>query len=183
MRKKDRATVSVFGDASTVTWIYGENWDKIGLGDFGTDGEKGHNLAVESGGSASPLISLHGRMEGIDEESMSLYMNGRAILEFILARVPDSAARCMAKNQVSEKDIDIFAFHQASHYMLKQIMRFMSLPSEKVPIRLEETGNTVSSSIPLVLEQLLNEGLLDGKKVLVSGFGVGLSCATNIIQF
>ncbi len=182
MRRGDRSTVTVFGDGAAATLISADGGGAIGRADFGTDGSLGHHLMIQAGGAARPPVSLHGTAQ-LDPEAASLHMDGRAIFEFMVSRVPDSVARCLEKNGLSKDDVDYFVFHQASGFMLKQLIRIMDLDPDRTPIEVAETGNTVSSSIPLVLNALDGRGELRGRRVLVSGFGVGLSWATNVITF
>ncbi len=184
MDRSDKSTVTVFGDAAAATLLTRSDRKFLGRGVYGTDGGMGDRLITQSGGAADPLISVDTDPdEAFDRGSKALQMNGRAILEFMMTRVPDSVDQCLAKNALTRDEIDYFVFHQASEYMLKTLVRQMGLPSEKVPISIRHTGNTVSSSIPLILENLSADGALEGKKVLVCGFGVGLSWASNILFF
>ena len=184
MDRTDKATVTVFGDAAAATLLTRSETPGVGRGVYGTDGSMGDKLMVESGGAAAPVISLDTDPgTPLDRSSHALRMNGRAILEFMLTRVPGSVDACLERNSLTRDDIDLFVFHQASQYMLKTLARQMKLAADKVPIDIRYTGNTVSSSIPLILENLSNKGKLIDKKVLVSGFGVGLSWATNVLYF
>ncbi|HEY0837423.1 MAG TPA: 3-oxoacyl-[acyl-carrier-protein] synthase III C-terminal domain-containing protein, partial [Azospirillum sp.] len=90
---------------------------------------------------------------------------------------------CLARNGLTRDDIDHFVFHQASRYLLETLADRLGLPPEKVPIVMEDTGNTVSSSIPCALSILRQRGRLAGTRVLVAGFGVGLSWASNVLTF
>ena len=184
MARGDRSTVSVFGDAATASWFSADQGARIGRADYGTDGARGESLIVKAGGSAAPAWSLL-NAERVDypDEDLRLFMDGRAIVEFMLTRVPGSVENCLKKNELDSDRIDFFVFHQASGYMVKQLIRAMKLPPEKVPIRVEQVGNTVSSSIPLALADMADGGLITGKTLLVCGFGVGLSWATNVLFY
>jgi 3-oxoacyl-[acyl-carrier-protein] synthase-3 len=188
MNRNDRSTVTVFGDAATSTWLTHDgdpnSTSTIGYGDYGTDGGRGHQLGISAGGAAFPLVSIDSDASQTPNLSgRNLYMSGRKILEFMVRRVPQTVDRCLANNQMTRDDVDLFVFHQASAYMIERLIGVMQLDPAKVPIAIKHTGNTVSSSIPLVLNELAISGQLSGKRVLVSGFGVGLSWASNIIDF
>ncbi len=193
MDRHDRSTVTVFGDAAAATWIHQDRRDNvtsidaIGLGDFGTDGGRGHQLGLPAGRAHSPFISIDNNGDDATRQpapkDRALYMSGRKILEFMVKRVPVTVDRCLEANRMTRDDIDLFVFHQASAYMLTRLIGVMDLDPAKVPIMLEDTGNTVSSTIPLVLKTLHDQESLAGKRVLVSGFGVGLSWASNILRF
>jgi 3-oxoacyl-[acyl-carrier-protein] synthase-3 len=180
----NRDVVGLFGDAATATWLTPDGAGRIGRVDFGTDGAGGQHLMIRAGGAADPFWHLDGTPgREVASEELSLHMNGRAIFNFMMHRVPVSLQSCLARNGLTAAGIDYFVFHQASRFLLESISRRLALPADKVPIALEKTGNTVSSSIPLVLEKMIDDGTCNDKVVLISGFGVGFSWATNIIAW
>lgn len=184
MGRTDRDTVALFGDAATASWLSSEAGADLGKPDFGTDGSGAGNLMVKLGGSAHPVMSIDaedGMMESKD--GYRLHMNGRGILEFMMQEVPQTVSRCLDKNRLHPSEIDSFVFHQASRYLLHQLGKKLGLAQEKVPCNISDVGNTVSSSIPLLLAQMRAQENLSGKRILVCGFGVGLSWATNVIHF
>jgi 3-oxoacyl-[acyl-carrier-protein] synthase-3 len=184
MGRGDRDTVALFGDAATASWLSSEAGGAIGRSDFGTDGSGAEHLMVRAGGAANPIASLFGGTSpDRAAEDFRLHMNGRAIFNFMMERVPASIERCLARNGLIRDQVDYFVFHQASRFLLETLVRRLRLPADRVPIVLEDLGNTVSSTIPIALAQMMTAGRLAGKRVLASGFGVGLSWATNIIEF
>ena len=184
MDKTDRDTVSVFGDAASASWLSSEKGAEIGRADFGTDGGGAEHLIVKAGGAGRPLGGLYGgELPPAVSEDYRLRMNGRAIFNFMMERVPKTVARCLEKNALSPADVDFFVFHQASKFMLVSLAARMRLPAEKVVIEIRDVGNTVSTTIPLALSRKLDRRELAGKRALVSGFGVGLSWATNVLTF
>jgi len=164
----DRGTSPLFGDGAAATWISREGpGGRIGEVVFGTDGSGHRNLIVEPDADGRRCLS----------------MAGRSIFEFMLTTVPDDVARCCAANGIEQGDIDLFLLHQASNHMLSQLVRRMRLDPEMVPIRLRDTGNLVSSSIPFLIADVARDGGLAGRTALLSGFGVGLSWASAIVRF
>jgi 3-oxoacyl-[acyl-carrier-protein] synthase-3 len=183
MDRSDRDTVGLFGDAATATWLSREKGGLIGRTDFGTDGAGAENLIVRAGGAAKSLTGLYYQGDRPPDRDFRLSMNGRGIFNFMMERIPSSVERALSLNKTSAEEIDLFVFHQGSKFLLDQLAGRIGIPSEKVPTNIAQHGNTVSSSIPLLLSELKLAGQLNGKKVLVSGFGVGLSWATGVIQF
>jgi len=184
MGKSDRDTVTIFVDAASATWLSSESGATIGLLDFGTDGSGADSLIVKAGGAAHPLTSIWSDTPpACAPEDLRLKMNGRAIFNFMMARVPISVKRCLERNRLSMADIDYFVFHQASKFMVENLRRALKVDAEKAPCDLTDVGNTVSSSIPMLLSHLRASKRLAGARVLVSGFGVGLSWATNVLTF
>ena len=179
----DKATNCVFGDAASATWVRATgSGGCILAADFGTDGSKGHAIRVPGGGASSPLVSVV-PMDKPELESCRLHMDGRAVFNFVNSVVPESVGRCLERAQIKAEDVDFFAFHQGSTYMLKAMAGRLGIDPEKLLINMDRYGNTVSSSIPLLLHDLQETGRLRGARVLLSGFGVGLSWATAIVQF
>ena len=79
-------------------------------------------------------------------------------------------------------EIDYFIFHQANEYMLKNLRNKIKIPEEKFCISFDQTGNTVSATIPIALKDSIDHGLIgSGSKVMLVGFGVGLSWGATII--
>ena len=172
LARDDKATMAVFGDAAAATLLLRGGDYHIGKGVFGTDGSSGFELSAR-GGELNP--------QNADKQIPPIIrMNGRSILEFMLTRVPDSVNDCLLLNNVNRADIDCFAFHQASEYMVRLLIREMDLDEDRVPLNINLVGNTVSSTIPMLLEKTLQDQP-SINKIIVSGFGVGLSWATNYI--
>ncbi len=164
----DRGTSPLFGDGAAATWITRDgSGGRIGEIVFGTDGAGARNLIVEP-----------------DENGVRcLSMAGRAIFEFMLTTVPDDIERACAANGIHQDAIDLYLLHQASNHMLSQLVRRTGIAPEQVPIRIGNTGNLVSSSIPFLIAELAREGALAGTTTMLSGFGVGLSWATGVVRF
>lgn len=173
----DRSNKTIFGDASTATLLTQNEVEKFGEFVFGTDGSGAVNLCVNNRGlSSRPLTQ-----EGYEN---SLYMNGGEIFNFTLEAVPTAIKNVLEKNSVEYEDIDYFLFHQANRFMLKHLRQKLEIPPEKFPIYIKETGNTVSSTIPLLLDQMIKNGKLrGGEKLLLIGFGVGYSWGTTVIEY
>ncbi|MCX6411809.1 MAG: ketoacyl-ACP synthase III [Actinobacteria bacterium] len=164
----DRGTSPLFGDGAAATWISRTGaGGQIGTFTFGTDGAGARNLIVEPDADGVRCLS----------------MNGRAIFEFMLERIPGDLERCAESNGLTTDEIDLFSLHQASAHMLGYVTKRMKLDPARVPIHMQDTGNLVSSSIPFLIARLAGQGDLAGKTTLLSGFGVGLSWASTVVRF
>lgn len=158
---EDRSTRTIFGDGAAATLIDEESASQIGAFSFGTDGAGAEKLIVREG---------------------RLFMDGPDIFNFTLDVVPKTLDDVLAKNGLSRQDIDLYVFHQANKFMLDTIRKVNGLPRDKFYVNLEMTGNTVSSTIPIALKQLEEAGRLrSGMKVLLMGFGVGLSWGATVL--
>ena len=161
IRPEDKSTRTIFGDGAAATLIDEASTSKIGAFSFGTDGSGAEKLIVK------------------DEQ---LFMDGPDIFNFTLDVVPKTMEIVLAKNNLNRDDIDLYVFHQANKFMLDTIRKVNGLPRDKFYVNLENTGNTVSSTIPIALKQLENARKLEpGMKVLLMGFGVGLSWGATVL--
>lgn len=181
----DKDTNCLFGDAATATVLRaGAGRGRILATDFGTRGEDGDAICVPAGGAARPLVgAVAAEMTAPDANDLRLHMQGRAVFNFVNSVVPDSIRTCLQNAGLTLDDIDLFALHQGSRYMLDAMAKRVGIPPQKLLQNMANYGNTVSSSIPLLLSEQDAAGQLDGRRVLISGFGVGLSWATAILQF
>jgi len=185
MRRDDKATVTVFGDAATATLLDKDGTGTIGLGDFGTDGSKSDCLKIPAGRGARPLWSIHQREPALESEAddYRLHMKGRGVFNFVMSSVPASLERALQRNKIGLDDIAWFALHQGSLYMLKRLAEQVGIPADRLLTNISRYGNTVSSTIPLLLqEKLAGPEPLNGP-VLMSGFGVGLSWGSLLVTF
>lgn len=184
----DKSTRTIFGDAAAATLVEKEDLPRFGKFVLGTDGSGGPNLIVPSGGMARPR-SAETAKEETDEagnvRSMdNLYMNGPEIFSFTLRAVPDMIRQTLEKNELSAEEIDLYVFHQANRFILENLRDRLEIPEERFYIDVEETGNTVSATIPIALRNALDKGLVHkDSKVLLAGFGVGYSWGATVLRF
>ena len=157
---EDKNTSLIFGDASTVTLITKSPLYRIKKGVFQTAGSKYEAL--------------------IKRENKPLHMNGREIFNFVIKHTPRLIELCLEKNNLSPEKVDKYLFHQASKYIIDMLIKKAKLDSEKVIFSSQDIGNTVSSSIPIILEEEMQK--TNSKTLLTSGFGVGLSMAATILE-
>lgn len=168
MSDDDRATTPLFGDGAAATWISAEPKYKLGQTLFGSDGSGGKELIARGTGT---------RLE--DREP--LYMNGRAIYNFMMTVVPKNIEACLETNGLTKDDVDCWVFHQASKFMLQSLAKKLAIDTSKMVIEVNDIGNTTSSTIPIALARTMSAGNFEAKNILISGFGVGLSWASSML--
>lgn len=174
---EDRANKTIFGDGATATLLTKNEIDKFGEFIFGTDGNGSCNLCVNNSGLSKDKLTL----EGFENK---LFMNGSEIFNFTLEAVPTSIEKVLEKNNIKFEEIDYFLFHQANNFMLEHLREKLNIPKEKFPKFIENTGNTVSSTIPFLINDLNEKQILKkGDKLLLIGFGVGYSWGTTIVEY
>lgn len=188
---RDKSVRTLFGDGAAATLIEATGAvadGAIGPFVFGTDGAGADRLIVPAGGFRRPRDG-HTAQECEDRagnvrSADNLFMDGAAVLSFSLREVPRAFAQLLDKDGTRAGDYRYVVLHQANKFMLDALQKKLALPSEQVPRRYEDIGNTVSSTIPFVLAGLMEERKLDaGSHIALIGFGVGLSWAAAAIQF
>lgn len=187
---------ALFGDAAAATFVTNSKESvntsepvelnlKIGKFEFGTDGSGRKHLYMERSASKDPA-DIQWLSQFVDIPSGliggRLKMNSDKIFLFALRTVPKLTKEILNRHNLKVEDIDYFVFHQANGTMLDFLRKRMKIPKEKFIINIENVGNTVSSSIPIALKQLLTDRKLPKEsKVLIAGFGIGFSWGGTVL--
>lgn len=172
----DRSLRTIFSDGAAATLVEAADEPSLEGFCFGTDGRGADMLIVNRGGARLPEQAIKPR--GRQRWNSSLYMDGVNLIAITLETIPAMIDRVLELSQRRRGEIDYFIMHQATRLMLEQLRQRMSLETERLPIVLEQYGNTVSSTIPIVMQQLRADGLMPvGKRAVLIGFGVGYSWA------
>jgi len=154
----DKNTSLLFGDAAAVTLISDSPRLISGKFTFGTLGTEHEKLICKDD---------------------VLFMNGRAVFNFAAKTVPGDIQLMASKNGVNLDEIDRFLFHQGSKIIVETIADKLNIPKAKAPYLIYDYGNTVSSTIPILLAGELNG---EAKTIAICGFGVGLSWASGLLK-
>jgi len=187
----DKSNKTLFGDAAAATLISSAS-SKSGLSgeildfEYLTDGAGGEFLIVKNGG----MRNRNKKGETVTDENGfahnddNLFMDGKGIFNFTAFEIPKLVKKALNKNHLEMNQIDLFIFHQANDFMLHTIRKRLGISEDKFLIHLKNCGNTVSSTIPIALKHAIDDNQIkDQNKVLLSGFGVGLSAGSVVIQY
>ena len=186
---EDGATLPLFGDGATATLVEALDVERNGIDGFtyATDGSGADKLIVPVGGQrhpyeTTPVKSMTDRFGNV-RTNRNLYMNGAGIMDFGLEVVPKTLEKILSKVHLRKEEIDYYVFHQANHFMLRYLQQECDLLDAPYWNDAAEVGNTVSSSVPIALcdmVQMNPEKQL--KNVLLMGFGVGLSWGGCVVD-
>ncbi len=185
LHPSDKSNRSIFGDGAAACLISTNGFAEIGEFCLGTDGSGANNLIVKTGASRQKVLT--GKFVEDDEGHFwyddYLYMNGGSIFNFTLDAVPSMIAQILERNHLEKEQIDYFVFHQANKFMLNTIRKVCMIPKDKFYVNLATTGNTVSSTVLIGLKDCIeNKVIKTGDKVMISGYGVGLSWGGTILK-
>ena len=176
----DRATCVLFGDGAGAVVLRATDRE-FGLlaATAGSDGSRADLLLVPAGGSRLPASS-----DTIQERLHMVRMDGREIFRFAVAALPRMTAEVVAAAGWTLADVDLFVAHQANVRIIQSAARTLGLPEEKVYLNVHRYGNTSAASIPIALCEAVEEGrLAEGDRVVLAGFGSGLSWAACALRW
>lgn len=183
---KDKVNAPLYGDAGTATLIE--------KGDFGksffslhSDGSGEKAIYIKAGGGrhgvSNQALELKEREEGNIRTEHQVYMDGMEVFNFTMREVPRNVKNILKSTELTVNDIDQFVFHQANRFMIDFFKKKLKISDEKMNYSLDKFGNTSSATIPLTISSELNSlNTTEQKRILMSGFGGGLSWASSILN-
>ena len=181
INKKDRAQRMVFGDAGSAT-IVSEGVGQIGF-HIGSNGSEYEKVIIPAGGFRMPSCE-ETKIEYVDSDGNqrskeNFYMDGLSVFNFILKEGRQSIHTLLDYMQWNIVDVKLFALHQATKFTLDNLKKRLKIENSLAPSNIQNYGNTGPATIPLVLSDIYNkdsdQDLLNLDKVVMSGYGVGLS--------
>ncbi len=171
----DRSTCVLFGDGAGAAVVRAD--DAAGLLSFdqGSDGSRGMVLAGRNRTNNNPLVET-------SKELQYVRMNGQEVYKFAVTAVPESIHKVLEEAKMTPDDIDYFVLHQANIRIIQSVAKRLKVPEEKFPISLDHCGNISAASVPILLDEMNQKGMLQpGIKIVLSGFGGGLTWASAVI--
>ncbi len=159
MDRSDRMTTLLFGDAATATWLGDDPLWELGPAKFGTDGNGADHLFVKDG---------------------FFHMNGRQVFNFASLKIIPHMQEVLEQAGLSLDTVDAFCLHQGSGAIVDAIAKRLGENGDRVVKNMFGAGNTVSSTIPLLMEHYAFEDSA-WKNLVMSGFGVGLSWGSAVL--
>lgn len=179
----DRSLRMVFGDAGTATLV-STGSKQMGIS-ICSDGSGYDRLIVPAGGCRMPFSDLTSKIEfDVDKNGRTLedlYMDGMAIFNFAISNVHKNIQGLLEYVGWNTNEINMFALHQANRFMVNYIRKKLKVDESKVPINVRNLGNTGPATIPLLFSDLSPDPE-NVQKVIMSGFGVGLSWGCIAIE-
>jgi 3-oxoacyl-[acyl-carrier-protein] synthase-3 len=175
----DRSTSVLFGDGAGAVVL-----ERVPEGGFlgfelGADGSGGPQLYLPGGGSRAPASA-----ESVADGLHFVKMNGREVFKFATRVLVSSAETVLAECGRTIDDVDVYVPHQANVRIIEHARLKLGIPEEKTVIDVDRYGNTSSGSIPLALADAKADGRLsNGKLVLMTGMGAGLTWGSGLIEW
>lgn len=177
---ESKKTYPLFGDGAGAVLI-GSRADGEGKVTYtlGADGTGWDLLRLPAGGSRLPMTT---EIIGTDEQY--LQMDGRSVFKWAVRLLSETISNVTQHAGLTLDDLDHIVLHQANLRIIDAAADGLGIPREKLVINLDRFGNTSAASIPLGLHEAACDGRLkDGDRVLICGFGAGLTWGTAILQW
>lgn len=173
----DKSLKMVFGDCGTATIV------SIGTSPMGfniqSDGSGYDRLIVPAGGFRTPISEETSKLEyDADKNGRTrndLFMDGMAIFNFAISNVHKNINALLEEMGWTKDEIGFYALHQANDFMVKYIRKKLKAMAEIAPTNVRDYGNTGPATIPLLFSDICANADFNLSKVVMSGFGVGLS--------
>lgn len=176
----DRSTCVLFGDGAGAAVVRAyEDTDVAGLLSFeqGSDGARGKVLACHNRANNNPLIQNPVELSYVS-------MDGQEVYKFAVSMVPASIQRVLEKAGLQTEDIKYFVLHQANIRIIQSVAKRLKTDVDKFPISLDHCGNVSAASVPILLDEMNQKGMLEkGDKIVMSGFGGGLTWASAVVEW
>lgn len=172
----DRSTCVLFGDGAGAAVVTADSTKRY-ISETGADGTRGDALKAGETGLGNFIVRR--------EERLNYYMtmNGQEVFKFAVKKVPECISNVLLKAEVSLEEIDYFLLHQANVRIIASVAKRLGVDMEKMPVNLDRYGNTSAASIAILLDEIRKNGkLTEGKKIILAGFGGGLTWGAAYLE-
>ncbi|MCI9545388.1 MAG: ketoacyl-ACP synthase III [Lachnospiraceae bacterium] len=180
---KDRGTCILFGDGAGAAVLKADA-RRMYFPVTHSDGGKGGALTLKSRHDWNVLNAPVQGDERYNGDEFFMQMDGKAVFQFAVKKVPEVIRETLERNGVSQEEISWFLLHQANKRIVESVAKRLGEPIEKFPMNIQEYGNTSSASIPILLDEMNRRGALKkGQKLVMAGFGAGLTWGAALYEW
>lgn len=175
---EDRGTCILFGDGAGATIL--QKSDERGILSIclGSDGGGWDLLYQPGGGSRIPSS-----VQSVENKEHYLKMNGKEVFKIAVTSMGNASVQAIEKAGIKPEDIDMFIAHQANYRIMDAVRKRLKMPTEKVFMNISKYGNTSSASVPIALDEALEQGKIKkGDLILFSVFGAGFTWGASVIE-
>ena len=172
----DRSTCVLFGDGAGAAVVSAEETGVL-------------ELVQKSDGTGKGVLSCKARetrnlLNHESETKEYLYMEGQPVFKFAVKTVPECVEEVLKKAEVKKEEIRYYILHQANSRIIQSVAKRLKEPEEKFPMNLSLYGNTSAASIPILLDEMNRNGMINrGDKLVLSGFGAGLTWGAVLLEW
>lgn len=184
--KTDKSADPLFGDAGSATILEYKPGCAPLLFDLGSDGSGYQTIIIPDGGARNGFkedsLQVKGISEGISRTACDVILDGMDVFTFGISQAPKTVKELMTHFELTDEQVDYYIFHQANKMMNDRINKKLKLAQEKVPESLTHFGNTSAATVPLTIITGIDKEKAANSRLIMCGFGVGLSWGTVYAQ-
>ena len=176
----DRNTCVIFGDGGGGVLLEPTN-EEIGVLDslLYLDGSGSNYLNVPAGGSLNPASE-----ETVSKNQHFVFQDGKKVFKFAVKKMADVSSEILKKNGYTGEDLKLFIPHQANKRIIDASRERCNLSEEQVMINIQNYGNTTAGTIPIALDEAVDEKRIEkGDLVLLAAFGGGFTWGSMLIRW
>ncbi len=177
---EDRTTCVLFGDGAGAVVLQRHSGKRGVLSThLHSDGSLGSLLTVPAGGALHP--STH---YTVDKRMHYIKMKGNETFKVAVRALEDVVQEALEHNKVRPEEIDLLVPHQANLRIIQAMAQRLNMPMEKVVLTIHKYGNTSAASIPMALDEAVQDGKIkDHTLILLEAFGGGLTWASALVRW
>lgn len=158
----DRGSCILFGDGAGAAVV------------TATEGKAGMVMHSDGFGGDALMCDVGQRMT----------MDGQKVFRFAVKAVPNAVSELMEKMELTDEDVDYYILHQANIRIIEGAVKRLKISMDKVPTNIASMGNTSSASVPILLDECNKQGMFkEGSRLIMAGFGAGLSYGAGYVVF
>ncbi|HIX64399.1 MAG TPA: ketoacyl-ACP synthase III [Candidatus Mediterraneibacter colneyensis] len=171
----DRGTCILFGDGAGAVILRAQDGNPVCMAAH-SDGKKGPALTQ---------LSRHRKgWENEQNKESYIHMDGQGVFKFAVRKVPEIIEEVLEKAELKLDDIDYFVLHQANRRIIEAAAKRLKVSMDRFPVNLEEYANTSAATVPILLDELNRDGRFrEGQKIMLAGFGAGLTWAACLFEW
>jgi 3-oxoacyl-[acyl-carrier-protein] synthase-3 len=176
----DRATCVLFGDGAGAVLLEpceeGE-----GILDYlhEIDGSGGEFLNMPAGGSLNPATH-----DTVEKKMHYVHQQGQQVFKYAVKKMGEYSVRILQKNNIPFEQVDVFIAHQANLRIINATADRLKLSEDKVIRNINKYGNTTAATIPLAMQDALDEGKIKkGSTVLLAAVGAGYTVGSLVLRW
>jgi 3-oxoacyl-[acyl-carrier-protein] synthase-3 len=172
----DRGTCVLFGDGAGAAVVRADETGLIGM-NMHSNGQMGDVLSCVARSNGNFLM-------GKDPKLGYMSMEGQTVFKFAVKQVPECIAQVLEETKTEKEEIAYYIIHQANYRIIESIAKRMKVSMDKFPVNMEHYGNTSGASVPILLDEMNRAGKLKrGDKIVLAGFGAGLTWGASLLEW
>lgn len=170
----DRSTCVLFGDGAGAAVVQKSETGLLSIIQ-GSDGARGSVLTCQNRPVNNPYVKNDTALDYAK-------MNGQEVYKFAVRTVPNAISEVLENGNTSADEVKYYVLHQANIRIIDAVAKRLSQPVEKFPTNLQKCGNISAGSVPILLDFIHKEGILQrGDKIVLAGFGAGLTWGAALL--